>query len=60
MRKILILFLLVGCDSDRVVHEDTGLGQGETVRTVHLADGTRCVVYDGTFSGGIDCDWRAP
>jgi hypothetical protein len=36
----------------------TPIGNGSSVKVIFLEDGTRCAIVDGSFSGGISCDWR--
>ena len=58
MKKLLLVsvFLLGGCSND--IDSSVNLGLTGDAYEFTLKDNTRCVVFDGFFTGGITCDWR--
>lgn len=60
--SLLAVLLLSGCAEPSVpmrpADTPTRYEVGDmVVYDMRLSDGTRCVLMDGTYSGGIVCDW---
>ena len=48
---------LIGADACAACHDAVDGRRPHGVEEFRLADGTRCVLYDGYNAGNITCDW---
>ncbi len=58
MKYLMLIGLLVICGCDDVSTARHAIGGLSDVKEITLTDGTKCAVYQGTYGGGITCNWK--